>query len=320
MISRYVDMPKGFTYNKSKKQWSKRKSTKGGPVIGRVHTVNPVAGDVYYLRMLLHDDHCKGKTGFDDLKVIATGRPCETYKSVCFELGLLSDDLEWNRILEESAVTRMCPQIRDLYIIILMFCEPSNPRQLYDQFWTTWCDDIEQKALKKGTVLTETQKETLVLLDLEMKLQSHEKTLEHFGLPVPTQEQLAQVETITCTESAVIREELAFDIQELEVTVLERVPNFTVEQSTIFNRILDAVKNGQPIQVFIDARGGCGKTYLLNTILAAVRSMEEGGCAALAMATTGIAANLLDMGRTYHSRMKAPLDPTEESTLQIPGK
>ena len=34
---------------------------------------------------------------------------------------------------------------------------------------------------------------------------------------------------------------------------------------------------------------------------------------ALAMATTGIAATLLKFGRTFHSRMKAPLDPDETS-------
>ena len=37
----------------------------------------------------------------------------------------------------------------------------------------------------------------------------------------------------------------------------------------------------------------------------------------LTMATTGIAANLLQLGRTYHSRLKAPLTPTVDSTLQI---
>ena len=41
---------------------------------------------------------------------------------------------------------------------------------------------------------------------------------------------------------------------------------------------------------------------------------------ALAMATTGIAANLLDMGRTFHSRLKAPLNPHKENTLQISGQ
>lgn len=35
------------------------------------------------------------------------------------------------------------------------------------------------------------------------------------------------------------------------------------------------------------------------------------------MATTGIAANLLSLGSTFHSRMKAPLVATEQFMLQI---
>ena len=81
--------------------------------------------------------------------------------------------------------------------------------------------------------------------------------------------------------------------------------------------MLEAVNQKQSLWAFIDARGGCGKTFLLKAILAAVRSLEPGGCVALAMATTGIAANLLPLGRTFHSRLKAQLNPTEESTLQI---
>ena len=85
----------------------------------------------------------------------------------------------------------------------------------------------------------------------------------------------------------------------------------------VYTTVLDAVVESRPLQVFLDARGGCGKTFLLNGLLDAVRSLEPGGCVALAMATTGIAANLLHNGRTFHSRMKAPLTPTEDSTLHI---
>ena len=80
---------------------------------------------------------------------------------------------------------------------------------------------------------------------------------------------------------------------------------------------MNAVKKNEGLQIFISARGGCGKTFLLNAILDAVRCSEPGGCIALAMATTGIAANLLHLGRTFHSRMKAPLHPNEDSTLNI---
>ena len=114
----YVDMPKKFRYDKSKKQWIARHARSEDVVIGRVHTVNPLAGETFYLRMLLHHDQCRGKTGFEDLRKLENGKVCETYKEVCRELGLLKDDLEWQRVLEESAVTKLCPQIRELFVII----------------------------------------------------------------------------------------------------------------------------------------------------------------------------------------------------------
>ena len=41
-LPKYVDMPKEHMYNLSTKTWTKRKKTSG--VIGRIHSVNPVAG------------------------------------------------------------------------------------------------------------------------------------------------------------------------------------------------------------------------------------------------------------------------------------
>ena len=160
----------------------------------------------------------------------------------------------------------------------------------------------------------------MLLLDLELRLQSHEKQLATFGLPVPTQEEMAQVENITCTDPVVIREEKDFYVDELAANVEEVVPMFTHDQNEIYNIVLEAVKKNQSLWVFVDARGGCGKTFLLNAILAAVRSLEPSGCVALAMATTGIAANLLSLGRTFHSRLKAPMTPTEDSMMAISGQ
>ena len=100
-------------------------------------------------------------------------------------------------------------------------------------------------------------------------------------------------------------------------TVNDLVPKLTPEQTLFFDTVLDAARQDKPLLAFLDARGGCGKIFLLNVILAAVRSLDTDGCVALAMGTTGIAANLLQLGRTFHSRLKAPLNPTEESMLQI---
>ena len=300
LLPKYVDMPKCHVYDKSKREWRKRR--RGDPVIGRVHSVNPI-------------DHCKGKTSFDEMLTL-NGRQCETFKEVCCELGLLNDDREWHRVLEEAAATNLCPQIREMYVIILMFCMPSDPVALFTEFWSTWTDDFQHRVHSRNIVLTDDQLKTMVLLDLEMRLSSFEKCLTDFGLVPPTAAELAQVESVVNVHSAVIREELDFNVEDLSKTVDERVPTFTPEQATVFDTVLSSVRQEKPLQVFIDARGGCGKTYLLNSILAAVRNLD-GGSTALAMATTGIAANFLTLGRTFHSCLKAPLTATEDSTLSI---
>jgi len=161
-MPKYVDMPGTYTFRD--KNWNIRKR---GFSIGRVHTVSPLAGDVFYLRILLHNDHSRGKTSFQDMLTI-DGTQYDTYQSVCRQIGLLSDDEEWSMVLTEAAGTKMCPQIRALYIIIVMFCSPSNPKQLFDNFWQDWTDDFKHKGLRKGHTYTLEQLKTMVRLDLQV--------------------------------------------------------------------------------------------------------------------------------------------------------
>jgi hypothetical protein len=64
---------------------------------------------------------------------------------------------------------------------------------------------------------------------------------------------------------------------------------------------------------FVDGQGGAGKTFLYNVILAKVRS---GGKVALALASSGIAALLLDDGTTAHSRLGLPIPIDADSFLR----
>ena len=79
---RYVDMPLKHVYDSKRGTWRVRK--KGQDVIGRVHMPSALAGEVIYLRMLLHIDVCKGVQSFEELKL---GK--ESYKEACRHLGLL---------------------------------------------------------------------------------------------------------------------------------------------------------------------------------------------------------------------------------------
>ena len=78
--------------------------------------------------------------------------------------------------------------------------------------------------------MTDAQLKTMVLLDLEMRLESFEKTLEQAGLPTPTADDRAQVQHVVSVQPAVIREEMDYNIQDLGDLVQERVPTFTPEQ------------------------------------------------------------------------------------------
>ena len=65
---------------------------------------------------------------------------------------------------------------------------------------------------------------------------------------------------------------------------------------------------------FIDGLGGYGKTFLFNVIMAKEKSNLG---VVIAVASSGIAALLLNGGRTTHSRFKIPLKLTEDSVLNI---
>ena len=90
------------------------------------------------------------------------------------------------------------------------------------------------------------------------------------------------------------------------------------EQRTIFNpgqvaafdAVLESVINNQGHLFFIHATGGCGKTFLCNTIAAEVRRR---GQVTLCMASSGITALLLDEGRTSHLYFKISLSIHKDS-------
>ena len=176
-------------------------------------------------------------------------------------------------------------------------------------------DTEENKAMKEAdhAILR-----VLVLLELKRQLYANDKTLKDLHLPEPTEEDEAAVAHITGGVSAIVRDELDFNVAEAASRADQAKSRFTDEQAAIFDTLMTAVKSRQQKLVFIQAAGGCGKTMLINAVLDAVRSLEPGGCVALATATTGKAAMHLSKGRTFHSRFKAPLILDEDCRLRIP--
>ena len=310
----YVDFPESLTWNTGEKQWKWRKNA--SDTIGRVHSVHPAAGEVYYLRMLLHHEHSKGKVSFAHLMSV-DGVHQESYQEVCRIIGLLQDDREWDEALTEGALTRMPSSLRELFVTIVLFCMPANPKDLFNNHCQEWADDFKTNALKKNIVLTESQIRTMVLLDIKHRLQSWDRDINIINIPQPTDAELDDVAfTNRSSLPVLIQEELEFDIESLRDGLAQKEKMFTKSQKQVFDKVMSAVEDQSHLCVFVDARGGTGKTYVLNGILSAVRVLD-GGSVALAVGSTGIAANLLHLGRTFHSRFKVPLNINSESICNI---
>ena len=165
----YCDFPEQFTWQKSSKKWVPRREA--FDTIGRLLTIHPLAGDVYYLRMLLNDRQSEGATCYADLRTI-DGQCHQTFQGACEALGLLQDDNEWDNALTDAAATQMCPQIRELFTTLLLFCSPTDPKGLFDQHHMHWWDDFKRKvpAPADEQILS-----AMVLLDIERRLQNRDK-------------------------------------------------------------------------------------------------------------------------------------------------
>ncbi|KXN91838.1 ATP-dependent DNA helicase pif1, partial [Leucoagaricus sp. SymC.cos] len=85
-------------------------------------------------------------------------------------------------------------------------------------------------------------------------------------------------------------------------------------QKAVYDTVMESVNSGNSRMFFIHSAGGYGKTYLCNTIAAAARAQ---GHIALYVASSGIAALLLEGGRTAHSHFKIPIPAHENSVAGI---
>jgi len=62
-----------------------------------------------------------------------------------------------------------------------------------------------------------------------------------------------------------------YDVDEMATLVDEQRTIFNPDQAATFNAVLESVTSNQGHLFFIHAAGGCGKTFLYNTIAAEVR-------------------------------------------------
>ena len=93
--------------------------------------VGPTAGEQFHLQTPLMV--VRGPKSFDDLKTV-NGEICETFHDTCLKHGLLEDDGEWQVCLHDTAEIQTGAQLCHLFATLLLFCAPTQPKQLWLEF------------------------------------------------------------------------------------------------------------------------------------------------------------------------------------------
>ena len=104
-----------------------------------MYFVHPNDPERFALRILLL--YRKGLDSFESLRTV-NGKQFSTYKEACFALGYLNDDSEAKLSLEEAVHFATACQIRELFVLILLNCTPANPRNLWDTYKNSMCEDF----------------------------------------------------------------------------------------------------------------------------------------------------------------------------------
>ncbi|XP_044577118.1 ATP-dependent DNA helicase pif1-like [Cotesia glomerata] len=104
----------------------------------------------------------------------------------------------------------------------------------------------------------------------------------------------------------------AYDIAKLTEEVIKSDPILNKEQKEAYESILNSVVSDSGRLFFLDAPGGTGKKFLINLLLAKIRSEKS---IAIAVASSGIAATLIDGGKTAHSTFKLPLEMNHSGNI-----
>ncbi len=130
--------------------------------------------------------HVKGAVSFEVLRTI-NGVVHDTFKLVYITLGLYDSDDEWNACLGEAVVMQIGAQLRFLFVTILAFGVPSEPRMLWDKYKEHICDDCKVALQRRGIVKPSIEQiESWALHFLRDALAKFNKTLEEFGLLAPS--------------------------------------------------------------------------------------------------------------------------------------
>ncbi|EEE60808.1 hypothetical protein OsJ_14407 [Oryza sativa Japonica Group] len=171
----YQDFPEHHTWQtgKKKKFWQKRKRS-AILQVGRMVLAHPTEGERYYLRVLLN--HVTGATCYEDLRTV-DGKILPSFREAAERRGLIEADNTLEECLTEAELLQMPSSLRRLFATILVFCEPSDVRVLWNNHLEAMSEDYRRNCQCPHVV------QQMVLINIKDMLRSMGKDIRSFPLP-----------------------------------------------------------------------------------------------------------------------------------------
>ncbi|KYN07868.1 ATP-dependent DNA helicase PIF1, partial [Cyphomyrmex costatus] len=291
----YIEIPSYYTFKKTNingknvSRWVKRRNYFN--CLGRIYSVSPTQIELFHLRLLLLT--VKGVTNFQDLKMV-NGEVCQTFTAACIALGLIEDDAELIRAMNDAVRWMMPQQLRRLFVRILIHCNPLYPEKLWEKFKEALSEDY----IRHIGILNGLRKSYFHLNKMLLK---EGKSFSDFQNMEQVTNNDVEIECLTENES---------------VLGFKQYVELNNKQKEIVDVILESLdKNISEKHCFyINGPGGSGKTFLYTTIYYLAKIRNKRVCT---MAFTGIAATLLPHGKTVHKTFGLPVPLFVDSTSGI---
>jgi len=239
----------------------------------------------YYLCLLL--TVVRGATSFEDLRTV-DGFVHNSCKKVCITLHLLEDDGEWVAMFTNGKEFMTGHSLRNLFALALQHTTITNPLQIWQQFGTSFCDDLSHLLCSSWLVAPADGKGMKAKLSLDYRLyhiqqllNEYVKSLAEFGLPEPRLD-WRNMDRPT-VRNTLVGEEMGYDVGQQRELADRMMEQLNEEQVACFHKIMTAVESHeqellqQQYQSFFFLHGpaGTGKTFLYNCLCSPLRAQRK---------------------------------------------
>ncbi|KAE8738105.1 hypothetical protein FOCC_FOCC016421 [Frankliniella occidentalis] len=310
----YVEVVETHSWHEKEKYWKERKlgrnKEKRESCIARLCII-PLSAkheNEYYLRSLLLN--IPGPRSFEHIRTV-NNIVYASYKEACIALGLLIDDREAERCMNEICELFNGKSIRKTFALILVFMRPHDAISLWTKYRDNMIDDFKYKHRMTADENNTQLFTEMALHHIQSILMQHNVTLDTFGLPSPsmTEDDIR----LHCLVTGMVEEISLADKAESLADMTEKIGT-NPQQLTAFNTIMTAVRGNRQFGnlFYLKGRGGCGKTYLLNAV---ILTCEVENIAVQVSAFTGVAAKLLRSGKTSHKVFGLSVKDSDQQLL-----